>query len=609
MDATEFSHFLATVHPYDTFGPEEAARVARLFRPVEIAAGDPVYELGMPLDGLFLIDSGQVTVTDATGAHLSSLSRGNTLGERGLLLDGIAVTSAKAETAARLWILPSAEFHRLRKAWPTFERFFVRGRRRARPARRTDLAQMTVAEIMTESPSTCPPEAKAVDAARQMRDGRFSSICVTDASRRLIGIVTLRDLSGRVLAEGLSNDTPVASVMTPDPLTLPPDAIGSDVLNLMMERDIGHIPVTSDGELRGIVTQTDLTRRQAMNSSYLVGEIARAASADAIARLTARIPELLAQLVGSGSRHDMVTRLVTDVADAVTRRLIVLAQEALGTPPVPFLWLACGSQGRREQTGTSDQDNCLIIGDAATADDMTYFTAFAKSVTDGLDAAGYVHCPGDMMASNPRWCQPLSVWRDYFRRWIETPSPEAQMLASVMFDLRVIEGPGESMFGTLQGETLDAASGNSIFAAHMVANSLKHRPPLGLIRGFTTLRSGVHRNTIDMKANGVVPVTDLARLYALMSALRPVNTRERIEAAAGTGAVSTSGARDLLDAYDVIAEARLKHQARQVVEGGGPDNFLPPSELSDFERSHLRDAFVVVRTMQSAVGQGRGTLI
>ena len=39
-----------------------------------------------------------------------------------------------------------------------------------------------------------------------------------------------------------------------------------------------------------------------------------------------------------------------------------------------------------------------------------------------------------------------------------------------------------------------------------------------------------------------------------------------------------------------------------------PDNFLAPSELSDFERSHLRDAFVVVRTMQSAVGHGKGVL-
>ncbi len=43
--------------------------------------------------------------------------------------------------------------------------------------------------------------------------------------------------------------------------------------------------------------------------------------------------------------------------------------------------------------------------------------------------------------------------------------------------------------------------------------------------------------------------------------------------------------------------------------GTKPDNYLVPGDLSDLERSHLRDAFVVVRTMQSAVAQGRGTVM
>ena len=141
------------------------------------------------------------------------------------------------------------------------------------------------------------------------------------------------------------------------------------------------------------------------------------------------------------------------------------------------------------------------------AENFRYFADLAKFVSDGLAACGYVYCPGDMMATNSRWCQPVAKWRDYFRGWIGTPNPEAQMLASVMFDLRPIGGSSK-LFGDLQAETLDAAAKNSIFVAHMVANSLKHAPPLGLLRGFATIRSGEHRNTIDMKHSGVVPVTD-----------------------------------------------------------------------------------------------------
>ena len=152
------------------------------------------------------------------------------------------------------------------------------------------------------------------------------------------------------------------------------------------------------------------------------------------------------------------------------------------------------------------------------------------------------------------------------------------------------------------------AGANSIFTAHMATNALTHATPLGLLRGFATIRSGEHRNTIDMKHNGVVPVVDLGRIYALQGQLTPVNTRARLVAAQGAGVLSSSGGADLLAAYDFIAQTRLEHQARQIKSGQAPDNFLAPTSLPDFERSHLRDAFVVIKTMQSAVGHGRGML-
>jgi CBS domain-containing protein len=248
-----------------------------------------------------------------------------------------------------------------------------------------------------------------------------------------------------------------------------------------------------------------------------------------------------------------------------------------------------------------------MIDDAATPDDMAYFARLARLVCDGLNAVGYFHCPGDMMATNPRWCQPVRVWRQYFMGWIARPDPEAQMLASVMFDLRPIGG-SVALFRDLQAETLAAAARNSIFLAHMISNSLKHTPPLGLLRGFATIRSGEHRNHVDMKMGGVIPVVDLGRVYAMQGRLGAVNTRARLLAAEAAHVISASGARDLIEAYDMIAGFRLESQAALVKAGRKPDNFMAPSDLSDFERSHLRDAFVVVRTMQSALGHGKGAL-
>ncbi|HDR28847.1 putative nucleotidyltransferase substrate binding domain-containing protein, partial [Rhodovulum sp.] len=216
-------------------------------------------------------------------------------------------------------------------------------------------------------------------------------------------------------------------------------------------------------------------------------------------------------------------------------------------------------------------------------------------------------CPGDMMATNPRWRQPRRVWRSYFSGWIAQPDNEAQMLASVMFDLRPIGGE-RALFQELQAETLAMARKNSIFVAHMISNSLKHTPPLGLFRGFALIRSGEHKDMLDLKLSGVVPVVDLGRVYALKGELQAVNTRERLVAAREASVVSHSGAHDLIDAYDLICETRLAHQADQIRAGLPADNFMAPGQLSELERNHLRDAFMVIKTMQSAAGQGRGVM-
>ncbi|UWQ17347.1 DUF294 nucleotidyltransferase-like domain-containing protein [Jannaschia sp. M317] len=597
--------FLSRLHPYDALSDAVRRDIVARARVVRVAAGGPVYEHGAILDGLYVIATGQVRVRDARGAVLSLLSPGNSLGERGLLAEGRAVTSAEAVGDSTLLILPTDLFHSLRQAQPAFRRFFDRSRGAAQ-TRPSSLSEVRATSLMAANPVTCTPETSVCDAARRMRDHHISCLCVLEGGR-LAGLVTLRDLVGKALAERLPGDTPIARIMTPDPRTLPPEATGSDVLHLMAEHRLGHLPVVSGGALLGIVTQTDLTAFQSATSAGLVGEAARAADVPALAAACARIPQMLAQLVGAGHRHDSVTRAVTDVADVVTRRLLSLAQETLGPPPARYLWAACGSQGRQEQTGVSDQDNVLILEDGLDERALRYFAQLATFVCDGLNACGYVYCPGDMMATNPRWCQPVSVWRDYFAHWIANPSKEAQMLASVMFDLRPIGGDA-TLWDGLQKDTLAQAAGNSIFTAHMASNALTHGTPLGLLRGFATIRSGDHRDTIDMKHSGVVPVVDLGRMYALQGKLEAVNTRARLDGALTAGIVSPGGGRDLLDAYDLVADTRLRHQADQIRDGQAPDNFLPPARLSDFERSHLRNAFVVIKTMQAALMQGRGIL-
>ncbi|MEM6971578.1 MAG: DUF294 nucleotidyltransferase-like domain-containing protein [Pseudomonadota bacterium] len=612
VEIDRIDRFFEAHHPFAMLDPATRQRLVGEAEVIRLDADAPIYAHGDPVPGLYIVAEGRVRVMTPEGVAVSSLQIGQCFGERGLLLDGIAPYDTFAAEPCLLFRIPAARFHQVMESVPGFAMFFGR---RARASSGADGAAVTpavpisstLAELMTRNPITLPPEATAADAARAIADRGISCVLVAD-QERLSGLVTASDLCARVLAKGLGGDLPITKVMTAAPRSLPPDAVTFDAISIMVEKRVGHLPIVEAGKLVGIITRTDLVMSQAMSAPMVVGEVMRASTLEAMVNATHQIPEALAQLVGAGLDHQDVTRNVTDITDALTRKLITMAEAELGPAPVPYLWAVCGSQGRREQTGVSDQDNCLILDDRATADDEAYFDALAKRVSDGLDACGFFFCPGDMMATNVRWRKPMSVWRGYFRGWIDKPDPMARMLASVMFDLRAVAGEA-SLLEDLQAETLERAKRNSIFIAHMVANSLSHQPPLGLFRGFALSRSGEHRGTLDMKMNGVVPITDLARLYALMGGLAPVNTRSRLVAAREAGLISEAGGHDLLDAYDLISEMRLEDQAAQIRRGEKPDNYLIPAALSDLERSHLRSAFVAVKTMQSAATQGRHTMV
>lgn len=590
--------FLKTSHPYDVLPADELDELARAFARKTFKEGETIYAHGELLEGLYLIKEGSVEITDVNGAQVSLLQVSNHFGERGLLRDGLAATTAVAATDSTLLMLAPSAFKAEVDRNPAFARYFNRGQ--ARPHAAAGLMTQHVSDLMHHAPVTCTADLTITDAAKLMRDKKISSLAVTH-NEGLTGLVTVRDMTNKVLAEGLDTSLPVSRIMTPDPITLDPSALGTDVIHTMLEAGIGHLPITEAGKFVGMITQTDITRFFGSSQTQMVFDLTSAKTIAEMAEVTERLPQFLMQLVGGHLAHDIITRKITDIADIVTRRLIKMYEAENGAAPVPYVWAACGSQGRREQTGVSDQDNCMIVDNAATDDDMVYFKAMAKFVCNGLDACGYVYCPGDMMAMADRWCQRLDVWESYFDTWVRKPDNEAQMLASVMFDLRPIAGD-DTLFKPLQESALTAAKKDSIFVAHMISNSLKHTPPLGLLRGFATIKSGEHRNMLDMKHNGVVPVVDLGRVYALQGHITAANTRARIDEAMDAGVISETGGADLLAAYDMIATARLEHQAAQVRAGEKPDNYLSPSAIPAFERSHLRDAFVIIRTMQSALG-------
>ena len=461
----------------------------------------------------------------------------------------------------------------------------------------TPIRTLIKREPITLSPAT-PIQAVAV----LMRELRVSSVLLVEQDH-LFGLVTDRDLRNRVVAQGLDINRPVSDIATMAPMTVSANSPAFEALLLMARHNIHHMPVMDGQHILGMITTTDLTEQHSTSAVYLAGDIYKQTTLEGLKAISARIKLLQQHLAAADASAYSTGHIITSITDAITIRLINLAEVQFGPAPIDYVWVAAGSQARNEQTAKSDQDNCLMLDDAFDeATHGAYFKAFSKFVCDGLAECGYIHCPGEMMAMTDQWRQPRRVWAEYFHKWVDQPKPKALMLTCVFFDLRAIHGKAELLEG-LRQQVVQRTKGNSLFLAHMVSNALKHRPPLGMFGQITLSKGGDNPHTIDLKHTGIVPIVDLARIYALAAGVTVANTHDRLEVSSQAGEVSAQSARDLRDALEFLGKLRIAHQARQITQGKTPDNFLALEELSNFERSHLKDAFSVVQTLQGVLKQ------
>ena len=464
----------------------------------------------------------------------------------------------------------------------------------------------TPVRAMLQRPAvTVSPHTPIRAVAELMREQRVSSVLLVEQGH-LFGLVTDRDLRNRALAAGLDPALPVLEIATVAPMTIDINAPGFDALLLMARHNIHHVPVMDGTTVAGMVTATDVTEQHSTSAVFLAGDIHKQTTLAGLVAAAAKVKTLQKHLAAAGASAFSTGHIVTAITDALTTRLLHLAELQLGPAPVDFAWVAAGSQARHEQTAKSDQDNCMVLDDAYdAAAHGPYFKQLATWVCDGLAACGYVHCPGEMMAMTDKWRQPQRHWAELFRQWVDTPEPMALMLTCVFFDVRVVAGRPD-LLDTLRHRTLQRTRDNRLFLAHMVGNALSRQPPLalfGLFGGLSTLRSGDHKGALDLKHNGIVPIIDLARVYALAAGHPAVNTHDRLAHAAESGEISPQGVRDLRDALEHLSLVRIRHQSRRIAAGFEADNYLRPDELSNFERSQLKDAFGVVKSLQDVLGQ------
>ncbi|MBW3694822.1 cyclic nucleotide-binding/CBS domain-containing protein [Vibrio sp. T187] len=610
----EIQNFLAQYPPFNEL-PEDA--LASVTKSVEISyyrQGTPIIHFGDQINDLYVVRSGEVEVYRRKGELYNRLDEGDLFGQMGLLTNNKVRFPVTAIEDTLLYCIPEEVFQDLYENHDTFADFVeVEDNARLRQAisDNNDANDLTTSKVKTLLHRDAPVIEKTrtiQQAATIMAEENVSSLLILDPdivedeeddSTPVIGIITDRDLCTRVLAQGLDPNDEVSSVMTSEVISLDHNAYVYEAMLTMLRYNVHHLPVLKDRKPIGIIETTDIVRYESQNSLLLVSSIFQQQSIEDLKTVSEQVKDSFVRLVNEDANAHMVGSAMSVIGRSFKQRIIELAEESLGPPPIPYCFLALGSMGRDEQLLVTDQDNAIILDDTYKPEKHNaYFEALAKFVCDGLDQCGYSYCTGDIMATNPTWRMTRREWEECFSDWIDDPNPKALLNASIFFDL-------DGVFGRLKwAEQLNSfivrrSRKNNRFLACLARNALNRTPPLGFFKDFVMEKDGRHNNSINLKRRGTAPLADLIRVHSLAVASRSKNSFERLDDILDAGILPKGRAQDLKDAMEFISMVRIRHQALDVDNQIDPDNNIEPENLSDFERRNLKDAFQILSNAQN----------
>ncbi len=618
---SQISAFFAGHEPFSLLDSESLESVTTHTQMVTYAADTVLFiQDRSRVDNLYIVFKGAAERYYEEGGRKTLqavMGEGDIFGGISMLVNnGVAVRTLRTVEETTFYLVAGPAFQAVCQSNAAFSEFFTDtfGKRMLDRSYAAIIAQshqprnaglpllnQEVSAIYTRHILKCAHHESIQQAAVKMSRHHCSSIFVEYDDHSIAGIVTDNDLRKKVIAAGADISMPVAEIMSSPVSTVPASMSVFDAMMTMMQSGIKHLAVTDNNEqVVGVLTNHDLMMAQGQSPLFLLREIHAAPTAEDLFDKHHQLPAMIQGLINAGAKADNVTRLVTTMSDAILERIITFAVAAEGAPPAAFVFMILGSEGRKEQTLKTDQDNAIIFDDVAPeAMEATtsYFLKLAERICTWLNSAGYDYCKGEVMAMNPKWCQPLSAWKKRFTAWVRTAEAEDLLNASIFFDFRGAYGDME-MIDALRKHLAATTAGWSGFFRHLTENALYFKPPLGFFRNFVVESKGEHRDALDIKG-AMVPIIDFARIYALQQGLEETNTLERLHRLYLMNVLKWEEYHELEQAYGFLMQQRFVRQIKAIIiEQTAPDNYINPKKLSRIEQTLLKEIFKRIEKYQ-----------
>ncbi len=609
----EIAGFLEKHPPFDELSQEALHELAQQVEVAYHRAGSDILNFAEPLQDLYVIRRGAVETYRRTGELYNRLSDGDIFGEMGLLMNQRVRFPVKAIEDTLVYCIPFEQFRDYCDRFETFADYFESANERSSLLRKAvsarhdnnDLTTVKVKGLISRELITISNRASIREAAEVMTANHVSSVLVVNQTQKgeddpgLVGIITDRDLRERVLACDVDPGVSVEQIMSNRIITLDDNAYVFEAMLLMLRHNIHHLPIVQRRKPVGVLALSDLMRHESQSSILLVRSIFKMPSIEELKAHAKQLPAVFVRMVKEDANSHMIGSAMAVIGRSYKQRLLELAEEQFGPPPVDYCFLALGSMARDEQLIYTDQDNAMVLDDSYREERHgDYFAQVAKFVSDGLAECGYSYCDGEVMATNPKWRMTLSGWKQHFSDWIEEASPQALLNSNIFFDLDGVWG--RTGWATeLRRFITHKTKNNRKFLASMARNALNRKPPLGFFKEFVLEKDGQYKDSMNLKRRGTAPLSDVIRVHALAVGSMAVNSFERLDDVIESGLLPEGKGADISDALEYISIVRIRHQAQQIESGVTVDNNVHPKHLTSFDRRNLKEAFQVVSSAQS----------
>jgi len=423
-------------------------------------------------------------------------------------------------------------------------------------------------------------------------------IAIESDAKEIIGFVSMSDLIHNLYREEVNTKLSLSEIMS-DKLDVMSEETGiSEAINILSSKNIFQILLKDKGgNINCVFSPKDLVKAFSLNLSNIIKKVDAARSVEELIQFRAQVNHLISLVSKTSDDSKKLTNISSLFSDSIHKKLASIVFKELGEPPVKFTLIVLGSEGREEQTLATDQDNALIYEDVPAeekAEAEKYFLNFGDRITFLLNEIGYNYCHGKVMASNPKWCQPISVWKKYFTEWVTTANPQDLLEISIFFDFKYVFGNHDFTLN-LTEHVRKITTGYNSFFVYLSENCLKVSPSFSKT---SSSLSSSGKEYINVKMT-LLPIIDLVRTYALKNKIYFTNTFDRIRTLFTKRIFSEGGYQEIKDVYNFLMMLRFKHQLRLIAENKEPNNEIYLSELEDWELDKIKKVFNVISDFQA----------